>query len=147
VADFLQLALTWSVITTATITIFLAAQISLTVRKDDIRGEECRNSTGDGNTTLVDVAEETLRNGKTLYERSLAGTVRGNDSVMGDEQSVIQAGNVGSWVETVNKLRRVSREGCIAEIELPSGFSDDGRDTAATFARRRLCRQGPKRLE
>lgn len=48
-----------------------------------------RNSTGDGNTTLVDVAEETLRNGKTLYEKSLAGTVRGNDSVMGDEQSVI----------------------------------------------------------
>lgn len=91
-----------------------------------------RNSTGDGNTTLVDVAEETLRNGKTLYEKSLAGTVRGNDSVMGDEQSVIQAGNVGSWVETVNKLRRVSREGCIAEIELPPGFSDDGRDTAAT---------------
>jgi len=91
-----------------------------------------RNSTGDGNTTLVDVAEETLRSGKTLYEKSLVGTVRGNDSVLGDEQSVIQAGTVGNWVDTVNKLRRASREGCIAELELPPGFSDDGKDTTAT---------------
>lgn len=90
-----------------------------------------RNSTGDGNTTLVDVAEETLRSGKTLYEKSLVGTVRGNDSVMGDEQAVIQAGNVGNWVDTVNKLRRASREGCIAELDQPA-FSGDGRDTAAT---------------
>jgi len=89
-----------------------------------------RNSTGDGNTTLVDVAEETLRTGKTLYEKSLVGTVRGNDSVMGDEPA--QTGTVGNWVDTVNKLRRASREGCIADIELPPGFSDDGRDTAAT---------------
>jgi ankyrin repeat protein len=88
------------------------------------------NSAGDGNTTLVDVAEETLRTGKTLYEKSLVGTVRGNDSVMGDEPA--QTGTVGNWVDTVNKLRRASREGCIADIELPTGFSDDGRDTAAT---------------
>lgn len=91
-----------------------------------------RHSTGDGNTTLVDVAEETLRSGKTLYEKSFAGTVRGNDSVMGDEPATTQAGSVGNWVDTVNKLRRVSREGCIAEVELQPGFSDDGRDTAAT---------------
>ena len=91
-----------------------------------------RNSTGDGNTTLVDVAEETLKSGKTLYEKSLVGTVRGNDSVVGDEQAVIQAGTVENWVDTVNNLRRASREGCIAELELPPGFSDDGRDTAAT---------------
>lgn len=90
-----------------------------------------RNSTGDGNTTLVDVAEETLRSGKTLYEKSLVRTVRGNDSVMGDEQAMIQAGNVGNWVDTVNKLRRASREGCIAELDQPA-FSDDGRDTSAT---------------
>ena len=89
-----------------------------------------RGSTGDGNTTLVDVAEETLRSGKTLYEKSLVGTVRGNDSVMGDEQALMQAGAVGNWVDTVNKLRRVSREGYIADAEPPPTFSDDG--TAAT---------------
>jgi ankyrin repeat protein len=94
--------------------------------------QNCRDSTGDGNTTLVDVAEETLRSGKTLYEKSFAGTVRGNDSVMGDEPAVTQAGSVGNWVDTVNKLRRASREGYVADVELPSGLSDDGRDTTAT---------------
>jgi ankyrin repeat protein len=89
-----------------------------------------RNPAGDGNTTLVDVAEETLRKGKTLYEQSLVGTVRGNDSVMGDEHAVLQAETVGDWVETVNKLRRASREGYISDPEPLSGFSDDGRDTA-----------------
>jgi ankyrin repeat protein len=90
---------------------------------------DSRDATGDGDTTLVDVAEETLRKGKTLYEKSLVGTVCGNDSVMGDEQALIQSGTVGNWVDAVNKLRRASREGYTSDLE---PFSDDGRDTAAT---------------
>lgn len=49
------------------------------------------STASDGETTLVNFARETLRSGKTLCEVSAAGSIYGNDSVLGgqDRKSVV----------------------------------------------------------
>jgi ankyrin repeat protein len=110
-------------------------QRSLTNIESKLGGSQRRRgSVGDGDTTLVSFARETLRSGKTLYEASLAGSVRGADSVMGGELAAKQAVTVAEWVSTVNNLRRESCEALLSDFEPspPSVFSDEGRDTIAT---------------
>lgn len=110
-------------------------QRSLTNIESKLGGfQRRRDSLGDGDITLVSFARDTLKSGKTLYEASLAGSVRGADSVMGGEQAAMQAFTVAEWVSTVNALRRESREGHFSDTEqpTPSVFSDDGGHTVAT---------------
>lgn len=111
-------------------------QRSLTNIESKLNGSPRRkDSVGDGDTTLVNFARDTLRSGKTLYEASVAGSVHGGaDSVMGGGEAATQALEVAEWVSRVNALRRESREGQFSDIELPAAsvFSDDGRDTVAT---------------
>lgn len=123
-------------------------QRSLTTIESKLDGaQRRRSSTGDGDTTLVDFARDTLKSGKTLYEASMAGSVRGTDSVIGEEQAVVQTGIVARWVSTVNEIRRASREVHSSDKELLSGFSDDERDTTPTASTSGRGLQLPKVVE
>jgi hypothetical protein len=89
---------------------------------------------GDDESTLINLARDTLRGGKTLYEASVAGSVFGAETAdffMGYEQAASSNKSVAEWVTAVTTLRTESREGHFSD-NAPSVFSDDGKDAAAT---------------